>query len=142
MASLTIDAFRQAAGEHGFGARLITRRRDFRITVVAKHAVVSYRTPETGVIRTIVARIHRPIASVFGIPCKWKLDQRISPGAMQEGAHVAPGSHDEMYFLFHEVRLFSVEANLVTALVVFAVASQHFKITVGCFVIEGSPGCI
>src|SRR5438874_2391579 len=98
MASLTINAFRQAAGEEGFSARFINCCRDFRITVVAKHAVVSYRTPKTGMIRTIVAWIHRPIASVSCILCKWELDQRIPAGAMQEGANVIPGSHDEMDF--------------------------------------------
>ncbi len=56
---------------------------------------------------------------------------------MQIRARVITGSHDEVDLLLHHIDLFAREIDLVTALIVFAVALKHGEIAVRRLVVKG-----
>ena len=77
MTPLAIDAFRKRPRINGFGERLLVSGRNSRIGVVAEHAIVGDRAAETVMVRPIVARVHRPVAALLGVPSQRQFDQRI-----------------------------------------------------------------
>src|SRR5260370_15942423 len=112
-------------------------RRDLRISVVTEHAIVSYGTAEAVMIGTVVARVHRPVASFFGVPPEWHFDQRAAAGPMQVRACVISGSHDVVDLLLHHIDWLAREVDLVAALVVFAIAPEHGEVAVRWLVVKG-----
>ena len=128
--SLAIDPFRQRILVDRLGKRLVMAGRDLRIPVVAEHALVGDRAAEAIVIGTVVTRIHRPVASLFGVPGQRKLDQRVAAGPMQICASVIAGAHDEVDALFHDVDFPAREIDLMAALIILAIAQEHREIAV------------
>jgi hypothetical protein len=79
-----------------FGERLVMSRRDVRISIVAEHAVVPDLAAEAFVIGAVVARVHGPVAALFGVPGKRQFDQRVAKCPVQVGARVGAGPYDEV----------------------------------------------
>jgi hypothetical protein len=50
---------------------------------------------------------------------------------------VIPGAHDEIDLHLHHIGFFSVEADLVAALIKLAVVTEHGEIAIRCLVIKG-----
>src|SRR5579864_6790410 len=61
VAALAVDALRQRRHIGSLGYVLVLALRDLWIAVVAEHALVINGAHRTRVVRTIVARIHRPV---------------------------------------------------------------------------------
>src|SRR5580658_7499500 len=138
MAPLAIDPFRQRSRVDGLRERLVMSLRDLRISVVTEHAIVAYWATEAVMVGTVVARIHRPVASFFRVPTERQLGQRTAGGPMQVRARMVAGSHDEVDLLFHHIHRFAREIHLVAALIVFAIAPEHGEITVRWLVVIGA----
>ena len=137
VAPLTIDAFRERSGIHGLGERLLVTRRNRGIRVVAEHAIVRDGAAEAVVIRTVVARVHRPVAALLGVPGQRQFDQRIAGGSMQVRARVIAGAHDVVDLLLHHVDLLAAGIELVAALIIFPVALKHREVAVRRLMVEG-----
>src|SRR5258708_5763219 len=142
VASLAIDTFRQRARIHGLGERCLIRRRNLRICVVAEQALVTQRPAEAGMGRTVIAGIHRPIAALFGVPGERQFDQLIAGGSMNIGAVVITRAENVVDLLFEYVDLFALEVDLITALIIFAIALQAGGIAGGCLLVISAFGRI
>jgi hypothetical protein len=68
VASLAVNAFRDAPRKSRFAADPVGPRCDFRIPGVAEHALVQDLATEAGVVGVVVAWIHRPMAALFRVP--------------------------------------------------------------------------
>ncbi len=130
VASLAINAFGQRTRVYGLRKRLVISRRDLRIPVVTEHAIVTQRAAEAVMIRTIVARVHRPVASLFGVPCERQFDQLVAGGPMHVRADVITGTQNVVDLLLQHIDLFAIEIDLVSALIVFTIAPEHGEIAV------------
>src|SRR2546422_405669 len=103
---------------------------------MAEHAAVAHSACESGMIRTVVARIHSPGASLLRVPCERQLHQRVAAGAVQIRAYVIAGSDDVVDLLFESVRLFPVEADLIPALVKPSVTLDVGEVALGRLVVK------
>src|SRR3546814_539745 len=68
VASLAVNAFRDAPRETRFTADPVGSRCDFRIPAMTEYALVHDLAPEAGVVGVVVAWIHRPMAALFRVP--------------------------------------------------------------------------
>ncbi len=98
---------------------------------MTEHAAVGDGAAQICVIGTIVAGIHGPGASLFGIPAERQFEQFVRGGAMKVGPGVVPGPHDEVNLSFQFVRLAALKSDLKLALEVFSVPLNHFEVSVG-----------
>src|SRR5262249_22497149 len=137
VASLAIDTFRNTARKHGFSPRLIALRWNVRNAVVTRHARVGDGACEAGMIRAIIAGIHRPRPTVFRIPRKRKFHESVAARPMEERTHMVARTHHKVDFFLEAVRLFAVETDLVAPLVKSSVPLDHREVTIGGFVEEG-----
>src|SRR5579864_4204344 len=92
VASLAINSLRQDAAEERFRSKLVVSFGYVRIGVVTKHALQADPASRVGLIRLVVTRIHRPIPTVFRIPCERELEERARAGPVQVGADVISGA--------------------------------------------------
>src|SRR5881409_1453331 len=88
-------------------------------------------------IRTVVTRVHRPVAALFGVPRKRQLDQLIAGGPMHVSADVIAGTQNVVDLLLEHIDLFAIGIDLVSALIVFAIAAEHGEIAVRCLMVKG-----
>ena len=130
VAPRAIDALGKRAFIDGQGKRLVMAGGYRRIGVVAKHAIVGDGAAEVVVVRTVVARIHGPVAALFGIPAQRQLDQRVGRSPVEIGSRVISGTHDVVDALLHHVDLAAGGIQLIAPLIIFAAAPEHGEITV------------
>src|SRR5258707_15154992 len=107
--ALAIDAFGQWQQIPGLGALLAVGRRDLRVGVVARHALVGDGSGGTGMVRPIIPRIGRPGASVFRIPSERQLLQRAAAGQAQIGARMITRPQHEIALLLLAARWIAAE---------------------------------
>src|SRR5262245_47507867 len=118
--TLAIDPFRQSIWKSRVFFQRV--RLSLNITIVTGHAPVADRAAEACVICTVVARAHRPVAAVPGIPGAWKLYQlsRFRPADVASG--VIAGADTVINPGFEDVGHGPVETGLMSLYVGHAVA--------------------
>src|SRR5579864_3182431 len=97
---------------------------------MAEHALQVDLTPRVGLIRLVVTRIHHPVPALLGVPGERQLLQRARAGSVEIGADMISGAHHKIDFCLVYIGLFSLKADLITALVILAVPLQHRKVGV------------
>src|SRR5262245_12065207 len=75
VASLAIDPFRQLIWKARACFPVIGLRRDLWISIVTGHTPVSDLAAETGMVRPVKSRTHRPVSAILYIPGDGKLHQ-------------------------------------------------------------------
>lgn len=83
------------------------------------------------VVRAIIARIHGPIASLFGVPAQRQFDQFVGAGAMQVGSRVISRADDKIDLRFQNIHPFPVKSDLILPLEIFFVSLDHLVKRVG-----------
>src|SRR5580700_3920699 len=137
MTSLAIDAFGKRIEKVHFRASGVFKRvRNFGIGVVTEHALVVHGADRAGKVRLIVPRAHIPIAAFFGIPAHRQNLKCAVRGAMQISERMVSRADDEIDLFLVDIRLFAIEPDLPTPLMITAVARDHGEVTVRCLVME------
>jgi hypothetical protein len=120
VASLAVNAFRDAPRKTRFAADPVGPRCDFRIPGVAEHALVQDLATEAGVVGSVVAWIHRPIAALFRVPGQRQLEDPAFWRPMQIRSRMVARPHHQINLFFDHVCFTTVETDLVAPLVILA----------------------
>jgi hypothetical protein len=136
VASGAVDTFRQRLRVNRLRKRLLMSRRNLRIRIVTKHAIVCDRTPETLMIRPVIPRIHPPITALFGVPSQRQFHQRVAFRPMQISPRMITRPHDKVDSLLHHIRLPTVRIKLVAPLIISPTPLEHREVAIRCLVIE------
>ena len=121
MAALAIDALGELSVEHGFDAG----GRVGGVGVVAEHTVGADFAPG-GRVRCIEARVEGPGAAGLGIPGEGEFSEGAAGGAVEVGADVVAGAHDEIDLGFTGTFAVPFGADLPPALEPGSIAGGDF----------------
>src|SRR6185295_17382404 len=106
MATLAIDTLGNRSRQEEFGRVGIGLGR--RVSVVARKAFLVDLAPEIHVIRTVVAWVHGPEATLLRIPRDWEFDQLTARRLVEISAGVIARSQYVVDLLLNYVRFLSV----------------------------------
>src|ERR1051326_3790799 len=108
MAPLAVNSLRDFSWKRGIASSAIGVFPDCRVCVMAEETFLCNPPAKVRLIRPVVARVHAPVTTIFGIPAYRKFDQLLLFVKMQVSAGVIAGAEDIINFLFNNIDRLSV----------------------------------
>jgi hypothetical protein len=136
MAAPAIDPLREVARKDRIAAKPVRTFRNRRISGVARDALVRDFAAEVLVVGVVVAGVHRPTATAFGIPSQRQFIETAVGGLVEECAGVIAGTYHEVDLALEDVDLLAGGPDLVASLEEAAAAFPQLIVSIGGLMVE------